>query len=203
MPSPMPVPVLVALAAAAACTSGATARRPDAPPVAPPASQAQAPAAEMSAAPPAPGDEHAAADAKPSQGQAEPAQPAAPSDLLSEEQRAYEAAQPVFERYCTKCHTARGAQSRRSALRHLNMDTYPFGGHHAHEMGSTMRKILGATGEKPTMPRDKPGTVKGEDLALVIAWTEAFDRSHAAGLHKHHGQEGHERGREKTHLRSP
>jgi hypothetical protein len=117
-------------------------------------------------------------------------EPAQPRALLAEEQRAYEAAKPVFERYCTSCHTSSGAKSRKSTLEHLNMDAYPFGGHHAHEIGALIRRTLGAGGEKATMPKDKPGAVRGEEIALIVAWTEAFDRSHAAGLHRH-GHEGH------------
>ena len=187
------VSLTMAMAALASCASSTTATRAETSGATPPQPRSEAPPAETSPAASASSHEHPA-QAAPSESRVEPAQTQAPPDLLAEEQRAYEAARPVFERYCTKCHTSRGAQARRSTLRHLNMDTYPFGGHHAHEMGSLTREVLGVTGDKPTMPRDKKGALKGEELALIVAWTEAFDRSHAAGLHKHHEQQGHQHG---------
>ena len=184
-------PLFLVALATAGCGTSATARRSEPPPAAP-SGGGEGTAAEAATAP-APSDEHAGHEPQ-AEDQPQDTQPVASQELLAQEQRAYEAAQPVFERYCTKCHTSRGAQSRRSTLRHLNMDSYPFGGHHAHEMGATIRKVLGATGERATMPKDNRGAVRGEELALIVAWTEAFDRSHAAGLHRHeehgHGQ-GH------------
>lgn len=113
-----------------------------------------------------------------------------PDDLLAAERTAYQAARPVFERYCASCHTAAGVHpQRRTALPHFDMDSYPFGGHHATEMAATIREVLGATGEDATMPKDNPGVVQGDDLALVLAWADAFERSHKAGLHDHeHGK---------------
>ena len=187
--------LLAALTAVAACSSSTAARRPEPPPVAPPPAAAETVPTE--AAPPAPADEHAG-HTPATGGQSEGAQPTGSQDLLAEEQRAYEAARPVFERYCTQCHTSRGSKSRRSTLRHLNMDSYPFGGHHAHEMGTTIREVLGTTGERATMPKDNPGAVRGDELSLVLAWTQAFDRSHAAGLHQH-GEQGHGDGHQHKH----
>lgn len=123
----------------------------------------------------------------------------APTELSAEElrvaeQRAYERARPVFERHCSKCHTSGGKQAKRGALRHFSMDAYPFGGHHAGEMAATIREVLGATGEEATMPDDDPGSVQGEELAAVLEWAAAFERSYAAGLqgaaHDAHGH-GH------------
>lgn len=113
------------------------------------------------------------------------------ADLLSEERAAYERARPVFEAHCVKCHTTSGAHAKKAALKHFSMDTYPFGGHHAHSVTKTIREVLGATGEEPTMPDDDPGAVQGDDLARILSWADAFDRSHAAGLHQH-GEEHHE-----------
>ena len=74
-----------------------------------------------------------------------------------------------------------GKKSKRKALLHLAMDTYPFGGHHANEVGKVVRAALGmGGGGKATMPSDEPGTVAGEDLRLILAWAEAFDRAHPA-----------------------
>lgn len=61
------------------------------------------------------------------------------------------------------------------------MDGYPFAGHHAAMMSATIREVLGAAGSEPTMPRDKPGAVKGDELKLVLAWAAAYDRAHSGG----------------------
>jgi hypothetical protein len=108
--------------------------------------------------------------------------------LLAAEMGAYEAARPVFEEYCASCHTtktARPSRKQKATLGHFSMDSYPFAGHHAHEMGETVRKVLGATGARPTMPKDSPGAVAGEALALVLAWADAWDAAHAAGAGYH------------------
>jgi hypothetical protein len=43
------------------------------------------------------------------------------------------------------------------------------------------------------MPRQKPGSVKGDEFALIAAWADAFDVSHAAGAHEGHaGHDEHE-----------
>jgi hypothetical protein len=60
------------------------------------------------------------------------------------------------------------------------MDSYPFGGHHADESGSVVRKVLSAPGGKPTMPSDDPGAVTGEDLTRILAWADAFEHAHPA-----------------------
>lgn len=112
--------------------------------------------------------------------------------LAAAEQAAYERARPVFEKHCAKCHTSKGEKSSEKKLGHFNMDTYPFGGHHAAAAGATVREVLGVTGEEATMPMDDPGAVQGEELEAVVAWSKAFDASHAAGLHEHgeHGEHG-------------
>ncbi|MCG3174816.1 MAG: hypothetical protein GMKNLPBB_03105 [Myxococcota bacterium] len=134
-------------------------------------------------------DEHAAASTSPVASPAPAAGPpdAAPASGILSEQDAYERALPVFQRYCANCHTTAGDRSRASTLRHFNMDRYPLTGHHANEIGATVRKVLGASGKRATMPRDRPGAVQGDDLRLVLEWAEAFDRAHPPG----HG--GHRR----------
>jgi hypothetical protein len=112
--------------------------------------------------------------------------------LLAAEQDAYQRAKPVFDKYCAKCHSSAGKKAKKATLDHFSMDTYPFGGHHETEMGEAMRAVLGVAGKRPTMPKDQPGIVRGDELALIVAWSEAFDKSHAAGLH-HHGA-GHQHG---------
>jgi len=129
----------------------------------------------------------------------EPAQPEPPkpdpakvkADLLAAELAAYEKAKPVFEGSCARCHSKGGKLSTEKKRGHFDMTTYPFGGHHAMELGKAIRKSLGITGGKPTMPFDKKGSVKGDDLALIAAWADAFDAAHAAGAHQGHGDHGH------------
>jgi hypothetical protein len=58
------------------------------------------------------------------------------------------------------------------------------------EISGEIRKTLGLTGKKPTMPADKKGAVQGEELELIKAWADAFDASHQGGAHEGHGQHG-------------
>ena len=126
-----------------------------------------------------------------------PTEPPAPdpakvkAELLAAETAAYEKAKPVFDKFCAKCHTKTGSKMSQKKLDHFDMTTYPFGGHHAMELGIQIRKSLGIDGSKPTMPFDKKGAVKGDELALIKAWTEAFDASHKGGAHEGHGEHGH------------
>jgi hypothetical protein len=103
------------------------------------------------------------------------------------EQEAYERARPVFEMYCASCHTS--SAGKRAALRHFTMDGYPFGGHHAAQISSTIREVLGASGQPATMPKDRPGVIQADELRAILDWADAFDRAHAAGNHEehHHG----------------
>src|SRR5690348_4015648 len=94
------------------------------------------------------------------------------------EQTAYQAAKPVFEKYCVGCHSTSGAHASPKAMEHLDMSAYPFGGHHAKTAGAEVREALGASGKPATMPDNDPGAVKGDDLALVLAWADAFDKAH-------------------------
>ena len=117
--------------------------------------------------------------------------------IAEAEKAAFARAEPVLTRHCAGCHTTGGAKASKEALEHFSMDSYPFGGHHATEIGATIRVVLGVEGGKPaTMPHDKPGAVQGDELAAVVEWSRAFDRSHAAGLHHHgeHGEHEHEHG---------
>lgn len=119
--------------------------------------------------------------------------PAAPS---AAETAAFEQAKPVFAKYCAGCHTQGGqaaAEQQAEALEHFDMTSYPFGGHHAATIGTEVKEVLGATGEKPSMPKNRPGSVKGDELALVLAWADAFEAAHPAhdehdehDAHDHH-----------------
>ena len=149
-------------------------------------------------------DSRASSDARPGEGRddhppmvraaradAPPAEEAphehGPAASEPSEQEAYERARPVFERYCASCHTS-GA-GKRAALRHFTMDQYPFGGHHADQISSTIREVLGANGRPATMPKDRPGAVQGDELRIVLDWAEAFDRAHDAADHSEHRHE--------------
>ena len=110
----------------------------------------------------------------------------AAADPAADEQAAYEKAKPVFTKYCASCHTKGGAKAIAKKLDHFDMTTYPFGGHHATTIAATMRKVLAIKGGKPTMPSDKKGAVKGDELALIAAWCDAFDAAHKANSTHHH-----------------
>jgi mono/diheme cytochrome c family protein len=115
--------------------------------------------------------------------------------IAAAEEASFARAKPVFQKYCASCHSKAGKKATRATLGHFSIDTYPFGGHHAAEVGETVREVLGVTGEKPTMPKHKPGVVQGEDLAAIVEWSKAFDASHAAGLHDHGAKDhGHHHG---------
>ena len=115
--------------------------------------------------------------------------------VRNEELAAYDAARPVFQRYCANCHSAPAGAPVSVPMQHFNMNGYPFGGHHASTIAATIRRALGATGQPPTMPpsRSSSARVQGEQLRLVLAWADAVDRATAArgpathaGGHEHH-----------------
>ena len=90
----------------------------------------------------------------------------------------------MFEKYCANCHTKTGKKATGKKLGHFDMTTYPFGGEHAKSIGNEIRVVLAIDGhKKATMPDDKPGSVKGDDLAAIKAWTEAWQAAGAAGAH--------------------
>jgi mono/diheme cytochrome c family protein len=100
----------------------------------------------------------------------------------------------VFEKYCASCHSSDGAKATPKKLAHFAMDTYPFGGHHAHTIGFTVREVLGLEGEDPTMPTTAPGSVTGGELDAIVAWSRAFDRAEKAGLHRKQASDDVHRG---------
>jgi hypothetical protein len=109
-----------------------------------------------------------------------------------DEQAAYERARPVFEKYCVGCHKPYDGMVDRRGIEHIDMSTYPFGGHHAAEAGAAIREALGAAGEPATMPMNSPGSVQGEDLALILAWADAFDAAHPAPAGADHDDDDHD-----------
>ncbi len=126
---------------------------------------------------------------------AAPAEPPAPdpaqikAELLAAETAAFEKAKPVFDKHCSRCHVQGARQANKKKLDEFDMTSYPFGGKHAMEIGEEIREVLAIGGGKAKMPPDKKGAVKGDELALIAAWADAFDASHKGGAHE--GHEGH------------
>ena len=118
----------------------------------------------------------------------EPAPPEPAPDphvaLMAAETAAYAQARPVFEKRCGGCHIKGGASATAKKLAHVDMTTYPFAGHHTDTITTTVRHVLGVDGAKPTMPKDKPGSVKGDELALITAWADAYDAAENGGAHE-------------------
>ena len=117
----------------------------------------------------------------------EPPKPDPKTELLAVETAAFEKAKPVFDKWCAKCHSESGKLATKKKRDHFDMTKYPFEGHHAMELGKAIRKSLAIGGGKPTMPFDKKGAVKGDELAAIAAWADAFDASHAGGAHQGQG----------------
>ncbi|MBN4050134.1 hypothetical protein JYT28_00100 [Desulfobulbus sp. AH-315-M07] len=119
--------------------------------------------------------------------------PAATLLAANDHQGWYERARPVFEKHCVRCHVRGNSGWSEEVLAHLDMSSYPFGGHHASEVGGTIRKALGDRGAKATMPKDKPGIVQGDELTVVLSWANAFEAAHPstkdAGGHDHSGHD--------------
>lgn len=113
------------------------------------------------------------------------------ADLVAAESAAYLAARPVFTTYCAACHQQGGKKATAKKLGHFDMTGYPFGGHHAAEIASAIREVLGVGGGKPTMPKDKPGAVRGDEFALIVAWAAAWDAAEAASAHPDRPPHGH------------
>lgn len=170
-----PAFVLLVLAACGASQAPAPVPDPIAPPVAP--APAPAPAPVATPAPPAPAPAPA---------------PVTTDAPRSAELVAFEQAKPVFDKWCARCHADGGRATSAKKRSHFDMTRYPFGGHHADDIADEVREVLGLTGKKPTMPPDKKGAVRGDELALIQAWADAFDAAHATGAaHDHHGGHAH------------
>lgn len=93
---------------------------------------------------------------------------------LERERAAFALAIPVFRRHCGACHLRESG--RRAALHHFDITVDPFGGHHRHEITLVLRRVLGEVqGREATMPPRAPGSVQGEELALIRQWLSARD----------------------------
>lgn len=114
----------------------------------------------------------------------EPTPDTDPQALLDAELAAYQAAAPVFDAACSRCHKQGARNANEDKLGHFDMTTYPFGGHHTDTITATIRHVLGIDGAKPSMPKDDPGAVGGDGLALIAAWADAYDAADAAGAHE-------------------
>lgn len=102
------------------------------------------------------------------------------SGVASTSDEAYERAKPVFAKHCERCHSEGQPGATKAALSHFETTRHPFGGHHAHELGKLVPRVLGVGG-KATMPRDRPGVVQGEELESLLAWARAFDEAQSSG----------------------
>jgi uncharacterized membrane protein len=109
-----------------------------------------------------------------------PARKTAVRTVSAEERAAFAAAKPALDKHCARCHIAGGRKAKPKTLKHFNLTRYPPTGHHAHETGAVVRRVLlgdKAKGKEPTMPADDIGAVTGDELKKVVAWTEAVDRA--------------------------
>jgi len=111
------------------------------------------------------------------------AAPPVKGDPRAAELTRWNAAKPVLEKYCARCHRQGGNAVTKRKLGHFDMTSYPPGGHHAKTIGVTVGSVLGLSGKKPRMPADKPGALAGDELALVKAWTDAWVGADKAGAH--------------------
>jgi hypothetical protein len=127
--------------------------------------------------------DHAGSAAAPEEAAETPPQEDPKVALLAAEAAAWQTARPVFDRACASCHTTAGKKSAKKKLDHFSFDAYPPGGHHTATIGFTIRDALGINGKKATMPFDKPGSVNGDDLAKIKAWTDAWEAAEKGGVH--------------------
>jgi uncharacterized membrane protein len=105
------------------------------------------------------------------------------STLVAAEKTAWQAATPALQKHCARCHVKDGKGATKKKLDHFDFTSYPVGGHHARKIGVTVRTVLGLEKKKATMPFGKAGSVTGDDLAAIKAWTEAWDAADKAGAH--------------------
>lgn len=91
---------------------------------------------------------------------------------------AYQAAKPVFVKYCGACHSATGNKTSPSKLEDFDMSSYPFDGKETDDIDDVISVTLGLRGTKATMPKNKPGSLNGEELQLIVDWAEAYDSNH-------------------------
>jgi mono/diheme cytochrome c family protein len=91
------------------------------------------------------------------------------------EVEAYVRARSAFERNCFRCHTASGDEAMKKGMEKLDMGRYPFGGKRATTAGPAVRRSIGVSGTRATMPKDDPGSLTGPDLAIILRWADTFE----------------------------
>ena len=89
---------------------------------------------------------------------------------LAAEDAAFVGARPVFDRYCADCHASSGENATDRKLARFDLDRDP--------SGDAVRRVLGLGDAAATMPYDKPGVVRGDDLALIAIWVDAWQAAH-------------------------
>ena len=146
--------------------------------------------------PPPPGDDDpvaAAPDAAPRAEEPPPlppdAEPAPAPEAVKQALRdaelaAYQAMKPTLDTACARCHTQGGKKANKGKLKHFDMTSYPFGGHHTETITTTLRHVVGLDGSKPKMPQDDKGSLTEDQLAVIQAWAVAYDAAEAGGAHE-------------------
>jgi len=109
---------------------------------------------------------------------APPPEPPVGGGVAPAERAALDQAWPAIAHACAPCHSRAGHYADAKAMQHLDMSTYPFGGHHAATAGFEVREALGLTGKPATMPKDEPGSVRGADLDAIDGWAKAWIAAH-------------------------
>lgn len=103
----------------------------------------------------------------------------------------YAAARPVFERHCGKCHSRAERGGNKDALKHFDMTSYPFRGHHADAIAPSIASAMGLDGSEATMPKGKAaGSVSDQDLAAIRAWVDAVGGAKKSDT-SDHGEHAH------------
>jgi hypothetical protein len=157
------------LLSAAACGGGGSKAKPETTPTpteATPVAKTEAPPEEAKPAPP------------PEEKKPDPE--AIKKEALATETAAYEKAKPVFEGACKSCHFKGQKNASAKKLAEFDITTYPFAGKHAN--AKDIRTALAIGGGKATMPKTKPGSVKGDDPPRSPRGADA-GRREAAGAH--------------------
>lgn len=93
--------------------------------------------------------------------------------VAAAERAAFDAARPVFARYCWRCHAGHGKKTKASTLARLDMTSYPFASSHGDAIAAHIRVVLGLDGSAPSMPLVARGCVPAADLERVAAWADA------------------------------
>jgi len=96
--------------------------------------------------------------------------------VAAAELAAWTKSRSAFVEHCAECHTKDGGKPSARKLAKFDMSDYPFTGKKA--SAADMRKVLGMTGGKATMPKGKIGSVPDDDLEAIRAWADAYDAAH-------------------------